>query len=62
MLNRIRQAGYDDLDPDDAVRHYIQRVMVENSSMLYNEEYDDDGDYDNDDVENNYIHLRGENK
>lgn len=63
MLNRIRQAGYDDDDPDDAIRHYIQRVMIMNHDVY--EETDDaqddgvDDDYDYD-SEGTFVHERGE--
>jgi hypothetical protein len=61
MLNRIRQAGYDDDDPDDAMRHYIQHVMIVNSDMLYEDGDADDGtdpDYD-EEYDGEYIHSRG---
>lgn len=64
MLNRIRQAGYDDEDPDDAVRHYIQRVMMNNTDILLEEdefsEDDVDPDYDEDSA-GTYIYDRGKN-
>jgi len=63
MLNRVREGGFDDDDPDDAIRHYIQRVMITNHDAYDNiepAEDTSDPDYD-DDAAGTYVHKRGNN-
>lgn len=57
MLNRIREEGFIEDDPDDAVRRYIQTFWSFHKQDLIEDESDEDEDFDYEN-EGSYIHRR----